>query len=403
MKWRALIYIGLVVSLGLVGCAAQETTPEPIEGGSMSGGTLQEEEAGTFSPFTVSVEHTGDPVGVDFRGIATRGSVRVELVDAEGQAIWQETATAPAPFTINTVVNPPAGEYTLRLAWDGPLTLQYALKWQPGAIVLPTLSPLILLGGIGMVLVAIGFVVYVAARRLGWGYLGLGAAAWVVAVALKFAWAVPLNAPVYNALESALPETVAEPAFWVYIGLLTGVFEVALVWLLLRYTRLGQAPWIRALAFGIGFGATEAFLLGVLSLSNMIAALAAPALFPPEALNQIAQANNPLYGLASIWERFFTVLIHLFSNALLFYAVARKQPRWFWLAFIYKTLIDTAAAYAQVTGLTPGKIWMIEAFVTVWGATGWLGTRLIAQHYPEAPKRPDSPGGEQCNASEHSV
>ena len=348
-------------------------------------GALQEEDAGAFSPFTVPVEHAGDPIGVDFRGVAASGNVRVELVGADGQVVWQEEAGGPAPFAITTVVNPPAaGEYTLRLVWDGALTLQYALKWQPGEIEMPVISPLVLLGGLGMIVVAVGYVVYAAVHKLGWGYLGLGAAAWIVAVVLKLAWAIPINPPVYNALNGALPQALGGPLFWVYVGLLTGIFEVALVWLALRYTRLGQAPWKHALAFGIGFGAVEALLLGVLSLAQMIAALTTPSLFPLDTLAQVALANNPLYGLAAIWERFFTAPVHIFCNVLVFYAVARQQPRWFWLSFAYKTLLDAVAAYGQMAGVATslGLAWALEILVAVMGAVGYLGIRWIEKRYP---------------------
>ena len=67
----------------------------------------------------------------------------------------------------------------------------------------------------------------------------------------------------------------------------------------------------------------------------------------------------------------------------IFYAVAVRKPSAFWLAFVYKTLVDSVAAYGQLTGLdTLGKIWAIEALVAVWGVLGWLGTRWVAARFP---------------------
>ncbi len=369
-----------VLLLLLVGCQAEKQAEEI----NWVNGTLDESTSGSMMPFTVQVEQAGDPIGIDFRGTLVSGTLRVQLTDADGESVWQEEVSSAGTFVVNTVVNAPeAGEYQLGFVWDGPVQGQYSLQYKPGKIELPTISPLALLGGLGMIAVAAGYIIHVIVRRLSGGYLALGALAWVVAVALKFAWAIPINKLVYNALYNALPKALAGPVFYVYVGSLTGVFEVALVWLVLRYTRLGKADWKRVLAFGIGFGAVEALLLGLSSLGNVVAAMLMPNVFPPAALEQIAQANNILYGLAPILERFFTVLVHILSNVLIFYAVARRQPRWFWLAFVYKTLIDTVAAYAQVTGLTPGKIWVIEAIVAVWGVVGWLGTRLMARSYPE--------------------
>jgi uncharacterized membrane protein YhfC len=383
-KWFGFVLLG-ALGLILVGCGSFGETSPSMEGASVSGATLDEADAGTYVPFTVQVEKAGDPIGVDFRGILTKGSVRVQLLDSEGQATWEEEVASLGSFAVNTVVRPPqAGEYQLGLTWGRPVQASYSLQWKPGEVEVATVSPRALLGGSGMIVVAIGFVIYAALRKLGWRYLGLGALAWVVTVVLKFAWAVPVNPPVYKGLYDALPEAVAGPLFYLYVGALTGVFEVGLVWLVMRYTRLGRVSWKRALAFGIGFGAVEAFLLGLSSLGTVLAALVVPSVFPLEALEQISHLNNVLYGLAPILERFFTVLVHALSNVLIFYAVAQRKPRWFWLALIYKTGIDAVAAFAQVWGLeTLAKIWTIEAIVALWGIIGWLGIRWVQQRYPD--------------------
>ena len=376
-------FLGALVLI-LVGCSLPAETSRPMEGASVTGATLDEGDAGTYVLFTVQVEQAGDPVGVDFRGILATGSVRVQLLDSEGQDIWEEAVVSPGTFEVNTVVRPPeSGEYQLGLAWDGPVQASYSLQWKPGEIEVATISTLALLGGSGMIAVAIGFVIYAALRKLGWSYLGLGALAWVVTVVLKFVWAVPINRSVYDGLYSALPEALAAMSFYLYVGALTGVFEVGIVWLVMRYTRLGQVSWKRALSFGIGFGAVEALLLGLNSLGTVVAALVAPGVFPLEALEQISRLNNVLYGLAPILERFSIVLVHILANVLIFYAIAQRKPKWFWLALIYKTSIDAVAAFAQFWGLeTLAKIWAIEAVVALWGIVGWLGIRWVQQRYP---------------------
>ena len=247
----------------------------------------------------------------------------------------------------------------------------------------PTFSPIALLGGIGMIVVAIAFVAYAAIRRLGWAYLGLGALMWIVAVAVKFALAIPFNSTIYRALNDTLPGGFGIGLFDLYVGLLTGITEVGIVWLVLRYTRLGKVGWARALAFGIGFGTVEAFLLGLGSSATALTALLAPQLIPSEALSQLAVMNDVLYGIAPIVERFFTVWVHIFCNALIFLAVARRQSRWFWLAFWFKSLIDAVAAFAQTAGVlaTIEGIWAIEAVVILCGILGWLGVRWLKPRY----------------------
>ena len=247
----------------------------------------------------------------------------------------------------------------------------------------PTFSPIALLGGVGMIAVAIAFVIYAAIRRLGWTYLGLGALAWIVTVAVKFAWALSLNSSIYSTLTTALPSGIGAGIFDLYVGLLTGITEVAIVWLVMRYTRLGKVAWERALAFGIGFGAIEAFLLGLSSFAAALTALLAPQLIPSEALSQLAVMNNVLYGIAPIVERFFTVWVHIFCNGLIFFAVAKRQARWFWLAFWFKSLIDAVAVFAQTSGALASieGIWAIEGVVILWGILGWLGVRWLKPRY----------------------
>lgn len=383
MKRILVLVIVALTVLAVAGCGTStEAPPQPIEGASITGARLNEDAADEFMPFAVAVDRAGQPIGIDCRGAVTRGNLRVQLLDPEGKVAWQ--AEAPAgPFAINQVILPPEpGLYRLGLAWDGPATASYSLRWQPGAIELGNITPLALLPGVGMMAVALAFVAYAVRRGLGWRYLGLGALAWVVTVALKFAWAIPINTPLYQALYATLPRVVAGPLFYLYVGALTGVFEVGLVWLAARYTRLGQVDWPKALAFGIGFGALEALLLGLAAAGSTLAALLSPALFPPEALVAVARQGNLLFGLAPTVERVAAVYIHILANVLIFYAASKRRPGYFWLAFAYKTSIDTVAAFAQFWGLdTAARIWTIEAVVIAFGVVGWLGMRWVAARY----------------------
>ena len=146
---------------------------------------------------------------------------------------------------------------------------------------------------------------------------------------------------------------------------------------------MGRVPWARALAFGIGFGAVEALLLGINSLAGVLTAILAPSTLPVEALEQIVRQSSALYIIAPTWERFFTVLIHIAANVCLVHGIARQETRWLWLAFAGKTAIDTVAAWAQFGLLaTAGGLWAVEVIVAVFGIAGWLGTRWMRDHYP---------------------
>ena len=242
----------------------------------------------------------------------------------------------------------------------------------------PSISLLVLLPGIGMTLVALGFIIYAGVRKLGWGYLALGGLGWVVTVGLKLLWGNFANSGIFQGLQTVFPETSANLVFYLYVGLLTGIFEVLLIWIILRYTKLGIVSWKRMLAFGIGFGALEALLLGLSSLANGITALTIPSALPASSLEQLALTSNPLFGLAPVWERFFTILIHIFSNLLLFFGALKLQSRWFWTAFGYKTLLDAVAVLGQFWGLNHlGRLWAIEGFIFIWGLAGMLGIQVL--------------------------
>lgn len=204
-------------------------------------------------------------------------------------------------------------------------------------------------------------------------------------MALKFAWAIPFNPPIYTAVNQALP-SLSVPLFTLYVGALTGIFEVGLVALLLNYTRLGKAAWPRALAFGIGFGAIEALLLGVSSLSSMLAAMVISVAQLP-APEVAARLGNILWVLAPVVERLGALFIHTCCNVLIFYAVHTRQARWFWLAFGSKMAVDAAAAVCvHINGIdTIEHIWTFEAILILFGLAGWLGLRWLAPRYQALP------------------
>jgi uncharacterized membrane protein YhfC len=250
-----------------------------------------------------------------------------------------------------------------------------------GDLALAAVSPLALLSGIGMIVVALGFAAYAGLRQLGWGALGLGALAWGVTVALKFAWAIPFNPAIYAACIHVLP-LLGVPLFTLYVGALTGIFEVGLLALLLHSTRLGTAAWPRTLAFGIGFGAIEALLFGVSSLSSTLAAMVISVVQPPAPMIS-ARLGSILWVLAPVVERLAAIFIHLCSTVLIFYAVNTRRARWFWLAFGYKTAVDAmAAAFVHIYVIdTLAGAWMFEALMILFGVAGWLALRWLAPRY----------------------
>jgi uncharacterized membrane protein YhfC len=222
-----------------------------------------------------------------------------------------------------------------------------------------------------------------------WKPIGLGALGWFVSVALKFAWALPVNPFIYRGLLHAAGKA-GQPLFWIYVGLLTGIFECGFALLLVWRTRLKEATWSEAYAFGTAFGAVEAIALGVVALLSVLVFLLFFDHVPAELRTAVSQQYQR-QGLAvipfPIIERAATVIIHIFSSLLIIHAVQTRRWRWFWLSFAYKSGIDAVAAWAQQTGMTMSisGIAQVEGIVVVYAALGLAGIYWLRSGFAAKP------------------
>jgi uncharacterized membrane protein YhfC len=240
-------------------------------------------------------------------------------------------------------------------------------------------SPLFLLSGIGMMLVAVcAVLLWQRGKPSLWPATGIGAIAWVVGVSLKVAWAIPMNHHVHNGLTHLLGKAAGAPLFWLYIGALTGIFECLLAYLFVVRTRLKKADWNQAVAFGVGFGAIEALLLGLVSFLGLLAVIAFFQVIPPAQRATVAQAYG--LGLAliplPIVERITAILAHCFPCVLIVYGVRVGQLRWLGLSFAYKTLLDGFAAWALLSfGVkqSAAKMAQFEAMAGVFAVVALAG------------------------------
>ena len=306
--------------------------------------------------------------------------------DPNGQPVWNSGTIDPGDFSINSeydLSSAQTGTYKLGLVYSEDISATYNLGWH--AI---KLGPGILLPGAGMILVALAFVFYAALRRwLGWRYLLLGALFWVLTVLVKFAFAIPVNPVLFRVLRVS-QENLFSPGnliAYLYIGALTGIFEVGLAYLILWKIRWGKATWSQALAFGIGFGVIEALLLGFSNLFSSLLAMTSPNTLPIASLGTLAHNATFVMGLAPVVERLAVIFAHIFACVLIFYAIASGEAKWAWYAILYKTLLDAPAGFASFWGVvgSAGKIWSIEAIMIVFGLIGLWGTIQIARRYPK--------------------
>ncbi len=375
-KTYLIIFLLAILTLYLSGCTSRAEVP--FQGGSITGVTLDETSPGQNANFIISVSEAQKKIGLDFWSSLKNGELVIQVQNKANQEIVFEKNVSSPTAKFNTVISLPNGEYDLLVIWHGPVAGTYNLEWQPGEINAPKLSPIILLPGVGMLLIGLAFLVY-GIRQGGIKPAIWGGAFWLGTVTFKFIIAALFNQPIYQFLTAKLPGLPGTVIVSIYIGLLTGITEILITWLILSKTKFGQKVWNEILSFSLGFGATEAVMLGALSLLSMISALAMSDQIPISQLRSIALANNFFYDLAPIMERLFTIGVHLGCNVLIFYSILKREMRWFWYSFALKSGVDAIAGYAQLSGQLQSTafIWTIEAFVIVFGLTGFWIARFL--------------------------
>lgn len=208
------------------------------------------------------------------------------------------------------------------------------------------INPLFYISGLGMVAVAIIAILYILNQNASPFILFLGGLSWIISVAMKFLWASKTNKKVLEYLNDHLSPELSGPLSWSYIGLLTGVFECGFVLILVLFTPLlYQATWIDVLSFGIGFGAVESLFIGIISILTLLN----PQKITPDTLERYELNRNNLLTIPlGIVERISTLFIHIFTCTLIFIAVQEGSYFFFWVSFLFKSLIDSIAGWLHL-------------------------------------------------------
>jgi uncharacterized membrane protein YhfC len=259
-------------------------------------------------------------------------------------------------------------------------------------------STWLLVGAVGKLAAGIAPVAWWRAGRKGlWGAMALGLLAWTIGVALKVAWAVPTNKAVLGWFARTLPATLAPVVSHAYIGMLTGVFECGLVLLIAWRTRLRQADWAQAMAYGLGKGGGEAAILGLVALFQavVIAGLGerATSQLTPEQHSAVVQMATAASACSAIVERLAALAAHALSSVLIVYGLRVRQQRWFWLSFLYLGTVDALAAWGiAVYGSSLPLRPLFFAYLALISAVGLAGLRLLGAKFPPAPEPGAMPG-----------
>lgn len=246
-------------------------------------------------------------------------------------------------------------------------------------------NPALLFSGIGMVLVGIIAVVYWKKKfRVNINYFLWGAAAWVIAIAIKMAMDYSIT-PLLNDWLQSLGIVAALVGMGIYVGLRTGILESGVSYLTMIKTRLRDMDFRKGVAFGIGFGAAEAIFLGVTSFLNILMFIIFPDLINlvPEPVREILLANlnaSSWIVFAPIIERVSIMFIHVFSALLVLYAIKSRKLIYLVYSILFKTLVDGIIpwlAYSMQPLYEVANAYMIQIPFIILALISYFGIRWL--------------------------
>jgi len=239
---------------------------------------------------------------------------------------------------------------------------------QPGPPVSSGASASFVLAVSGSLMILVGLIYVIgwkllSGRALRWFWAGAGI--WAVGVALKLLFAIALNKPILAGLEQALPRVSYLVVGALYLGLLTGIFEIGFTLAAARRWSSLSRDGETAVAVGVGAGAFEAVLLGLAALVSILALMSGTkeGEMARAALASSA-ASTPLIWLTGPVERVLAILCHTSSRTLVLLSAARKRSSFFWYGFALLTALDGTAGFFHLAEKV-GRIssWWIELLI----------------------------------------
>jgi uncharacterized membrane protein YhfC len=326
----------------------------------------------------------------------TQGKASVQVVSPKGTKLFDagtsrwmtlsgsllRTGGEAGTFLVVLVPDKAVGTWTVTIRAAGPIHLRNVY--------------LMLVSAIGMIAVggvAVG--IWRFSSRVPWRWFWVGAAVWTAGVALKFACAILLNKPILGALKTSLSSGAYLALGSVYIGILTGVFEIGVTLIAGLIWRGMARNAARGLAVGIGAGAFEAVLVGVAVLLSAIGCLVTTGPTQDQILAATTSATSvtPLFWLAGPIERVIALACHVASRALVLVGIARGKWGWpFTIAFLLMSAIDAVAGYFYLARLV-GRIstWWMELAITPAALASIPLLLWSIRHWPACEKEEPAP------------
>lgn len=245
------------------------------------------------------------------------------------------------------------------------------------------INPFLMLAGIGMMAVAVIAVLYWRIKsKAPWKWFCFGALVWIAAIAVKLAMDMTISGP----MQAGIMELYGIPALIafasVYVGLRTGFLESGFTYVFARSkAKKNKIGYREAIAFGIGFGAMEAFLLGLNSFLGILVLYLYPGILDSLGVAQkdillSSLSQSTLIVIPAILERIAAMLIHAFAALLAILAVNSRKAKYLWGSIAYKAVTDGMIPLLVISlGSDLLSSYLIEIPVIILGAIGYLGIR----------------------------
>lgn len=342
---------------------------------------------GTFEPqpeprlFLFEVRDVGRGAVLEASVKAEKGKATIRVEDPSGKEIFSTSGAGSMTLSPQAIKTTDAGMYRLELVNESE-PADWTVQIIEGAE-----RPFLYLSmesGLGMLLVGAGSIlIWRTMSHARWRWFWVGAGVWSVGVALKLAWAISLNPPILRALESLLPHSAYLVAGSIYVGLLTGVFEIGITLLAGLVWKQMTADAARGVAVGVGAGGFEAVLLGAATMAAAATALVDPSSAVSGSFAVAASTQIRLFWLVGIVERILAIACHASSRALVLFGVARRGWWPVVAGFLLMSAVDAVAGFAILSGMV-GQVnpWWIELAIAPFAVASIPIVVWCVRHWP---------------------
>lgn len=223
------------------------------------------------------------------------------------------------------------------------------------------ISQLLLLGGLGMLAVGAAPLYYWRREKgIEMKFFLLGGLFWLAAILVKVIMDLSVTGPLRTVMGGMFSGTYTFFIVFLalYFGLRTGLLECGLPYLFSEKAGIRRPSFEQAMAFGFGFGCTEAVALGALSLINVGFIILNPSLLSAMPLRTVEalelQSQNALFfSSIAVLERACTIAVHVLACILIFAALRTGKKAFLIEAIVLKTVLDGGIIIMGSANLDP--------------------------------------------------